>query len=302
MIFKTIFYSVLFVSIALLNGNATAAKIDAYRNMMAQKKFTIKYDIEPVKIKLDRDVVYVDGGKTYIIEKAFDHNNKKTLQDLYADEYKDPPKSGVIVVNEQNRYTEVLYHDKNVALYDAANNPEYKLMELTNIRNYYLKKNNEKFYFVSWSKGGNPTTFIGTTGRPGAIKPNESFLNLFFTEDVEAMLEANYGNPIIGRILAAIYNDNAGNAYTFHNYRLTNEGKSDNGEYYEEYTSKQDDSPCAVRFFFHGNKLVKATSVYQRKDIYKKGDMELKNTVYFREFTDTPEEKYLDCQQKPSMA
>ncbi len=295
MTFKPIFYGVsLFVSLALLSGNAYAAKIDAYRNIMAQKNFTIKYDVEPVKIKPNKDEIYVEGGKTYIIEKAFNHNNRKTLRDLYADEHKEAVKSGIIAVKGQNRYTETLYNDKNIAIYNAVDNPQYKLMELTNIGNYCLQTINDKFYFISASKKGNPKAFFGTTGRPGAIKPNESFLSLFFTEDVEAMLEANYGNPIIGRILAAIYDDNAENAYTFHNYKLTNEGKSDNGEYYEEYTSKQNNASCAVRFFFNGDKLVRATSVYQRKNTDKKSNAKLRNTVYFKEFTDTPEEKYLD--------
>ena len=54
MTFKPIFYGVsLFVSLALLSGNAYAAKIDAYRNIMAQKNFTIKYDVEPVKINVN---------------------------------------------------------------------------------------------------------------------------------------------------------------------------------------------------------------------------------------------------------
>ena len=170
-------------SSVFLQDEASAAKIDKYRAMMETKAFTLKYEVEPMKVKPKKSELYIKDGKTYFIQKAFNPHKKKTLQDWYAEEYKDIPTCGTIVVNGNNHYMEVLYDDRNIALpKEADNDKDYKLMEIANIGNYYLQKNNEKFYFVSGSKKGQEKNYFGTVGKPGAIRPNESFLSLFFTK------------------------------------------------------------------------------------------------------------------------
>lgn len=283
------------VMLLFCQSMALGAKIDNYRAIMKQNAFTIKYKVESATEISDNSEIYIQDGKTYTIEKQFDPEHKKTLQDWYNNEYKDVPIGGIIVVNGKNRYTEVLYKDRNMAIANKNDdNKTYDLMELTNLGNYFLQKDGEKFYYVSGSRKGHDKAFYGTLKRPDSIKPNESFLNQFFTDDIEPILEANYGNSVIGHILAAIYTDKT-NSYVPRNYKLSTKGNADSGETYEEYFSNQEDNSYLVKFFFNGDRLVRATSVFnQKNDGNLKNKIQFKNIVYFMEFSPTPDEKYFN--------
>ena len=105
------------------------------------------------------------------------------------------------------------------------------------------------------------------------------------------MLEENYGTPIVGRILFAINSDNSKYAYKF-----VSSGTADSGEFYEDYLSENNNVFSAVRLFFNGETLVKASNVYYEKnaDGKAKDDTYMSYNIIFKEFSNIPENNYFE--------
>jgi len=290
-------------SFLMLNSDANAAKIDPYKEILNQKQFTVKYDIEPINIAAEKQEVYIEKGKTYLVIPFNPATifKEKSLKEWDIEERKDFPIGGIIIRNEENEYSEVKLKDRNVT-YDYstayANMPDYapkssqikyyRKESLSNVSRYFLKKNNEKFHFYGASTNGRKKKYgITKDYFDNRIAPNIS-LNGSAVSD---MLEENYGTPVIGRILFAINPNNS--AYV---YKFVNSGTSDSGEFYEDYLFEDNKVFSAVRFFFNSETLAKASNVYYEKntDGKAKDDTYMTYNILFKEFSNIPDNKYFE--------
>lgn len=278
-----------------------AAKLDAYREMMKNRSFTLKYEIEIPDNYLDGVEMFIKDGKSYPIWKLeIGDNIEKTERFM-------PPYNGVVVINASDEYAEVLRKGGTFAYQFAGRtNFSQKTIEKTNVLDmgdggsYYLNKNGEKFYYVSyhaigWMFGSGGKKYVAMVGKER--KEGKIEAGTYYPNPQEAMrCEYNYGHPIIGQILHAIYTDgNLPTEYASPTYGLTDNGQLDDGLFYEDYTAEQGGMFYALRFYFDGDTMVKVSSVSYKQTADGKMDAASyqTKTVHIKEFSSTPDVSYL---------
>lgn len=289
------------VSVVSSYGTVNASKIDAYHDLMSGKMFTIKYEIEDAEPVLGESDIYVKDGKTYVLCQGVEPGRKKNIDEWYENERKDPPYKGLIVVNGDDFYNEVTLKDRDVAFqlpFDFMGKKTNMIMKFSFSERgrYFLKKGGEKFYYIGCSRNGGTRKYYGMPGSANKVKPNESYNSFEYTDDVDTMLEVSYGTPVIGMVLAAIYQDDSkASAYLPNEFKFVGDGTDKAAGDYEDYCSDNNKEFCAVRFFFANNVMHKAMLVYYKKD--ENGEVKdntyMRRTINIKEFDSVPKLAYL---------
>ena len=254
---------------------ADASQLDAYRNILASKHFTIKYEIvTPQPRHINRDIVAVYEGE--LLSTGFYLANRQ---------YK-----GIVVSDGKDRYTEVCYEGQKQL--SSEGRGTYKVQESGETATCVLVKGDDRFFFTRLMEKGKPAYY--GTGKKGKIESGENIKSPY-----ESMMEEmEYGNSDISPLLAGILPPNQKVAFwKTPNYQFEDSGYLDNGFSYEDYASSQDGRFDVVRYYFLQGKLVKIASASYTKNSDGSIDRFNKCIANITEFSPVPEIVYLSLPQ-----
>ena len=278
------------VAAMMFCGDVGAAKLDAYRNIMASKSFTVKYEVDvpdkPWEKYSDIEVYEKDGEVYPIVDVAAAMSGSKEGEKIC------PPYKGVVVIDNQDKYAEVIRKGCKIAYkYDKG---KIYLRDGKDQSNHFLKRNGEKFYYfhILWGSDYKYCGYVKNEFKSGKIEPG----NGHWSPQEAMKIEVNYGHPVIGEILLAIHVDEDTPAmYAPPAYSPAGEGRLDDGLFYEDYSAEQGGVFYAMRYYFDGDTLVKVSRATYKQTADGEIDASSYETrsVNIKEFSPTPERKYL---------
>ena len=252
-------------------STASANNIDTYRNMMQNKRFTIKYEIvtpQPRQINSQEMMLY-EGELLSKIDLLTNRQYK-----------------GVVVTDGDDRYSEVCYEGQKTI---SQIGTHASILETDETAVCTLIKGDDKYFFVRRTKKAH-SDYYGNTGQKGKVEAGKNQKGPY-----EAMLqEMEYGNSDISPLLSAILPpDKKVSLSATPNYQFASSSRLNNGLTYEDYVASQNGMFNAVRYYFKQNSLVKiaAASYKQKAD----GSIEGFNKCIAKitEFSPVPDATYL---------
>ncbi|MBR2215495.1 MAG: hypothetical protein IJ849_07030 [Selenomonadaceae bacterium] len=276
----------LFVGISLyvvgIPNISEAAMLDAYKTMVANKSFTLRYRIleEPKRhYETELDLFFAD--------------RKKETNPWW----RSIPSHGILVVRGDTVYTETITGSewrigkKNT---DGTLNEYEKDKEIGDCR---LIKNGEVFNFQRfqhWHEGveQKPDYYGDGVGYNKVEAGRDEYARFLAPYDIMVKY-ANYGDPTLDALLGIIHHDSSRQIVYTPQYSRKGSGTLPSGLAYEDYAAQAGDEFYAARFYFQNGKLVRlASAVYPTSlDIENKGFERF--VVKIDEFSPTPEAQYL---------
>ena len=202
--------------------SAEASKLDAYRNMLIKKTYSIKFkDITPAPRTTNKDVV-----------KMYGKNSMDTSQSYFM-LYKQS--EGYITSEGDNRYEEIGFGD---------------------IKQCRFQRGEDTFVFVKQQtqKNNNPLLEIFGGSKKNVIVPTQTnFLASF-------MQGMSFGSDGLTRYLNAILPDDY-KSKDMPEFTFVKAGQLDGGLNYEDYKSHDGAVDDIVRYYFKGNALCKIAAM-----------------------------------------
>ena len=269
------------------SSSAEANKIDAYRDIIAHGSFTIRYELEQPPIReTSREGVLTQKGLA----------NSKGI--MTVENLQNHPFSGIVVMNGADRYIESsreILKDEFTPEDDSEEKKEEIVLKRVGICrlikdgevfnfNYTIKKDGVKDYRA-------PSRSIFSSGshkikaeNSGAAKAH-SYLSM--------LEEYNYGSIALSKVLLAMYPPQKIIKTDFTpDYKYLESGNLQNGISYEDYVSNVNGTIHAARYYFDGDKLIKAKVVAYTDNV--NGEMGYEKTIIkFHEFVQNPDESLL---------
>lgn len=220
-----------------LNFNGvSAAQLDAYKKMVSEKTFTLKYNVTP---KISRQTNRETTAYGLMTMRYFDLDSIKS-------------KTRRMVVETPNaRYQETA---TNVSQLNGKVQEENATCALIRNGDYYDWRRTQK---------GKSVNYAGRV-RGGYVRSevvaNSSNL---FKDPYDALQQVyNYGNPIIAHFLGAIVPPNPNETLLdIPQYSFKGSGKTSEGLTYEDYRASKNGKFYAIRFYFNDNIMKKAAMV-----------------------------------------
>ena len=270
------------------SSSTEANKLDAYRDIIASGSFTIHYELEVPPIKeTSREGILTQQGLA----------NSKGIMTI--ENLQNHPFSGIVVIDGSDRYVESsrdILKDEFTPEDDSEEDKTEEVI-LKRVGICRLIKDGEVFNFhYTIKKDGvkdyrAPSRSIFSSGshkikaeNSGAAKAH-SYL---------AMLEEyNYGSVALSKTLIAMYPPQKIIQTDFTpEYTYLESGNLKNGLSYEDYVSNVQGIIHAARYYFDGDKLVKAKVVAYADDV--NGEMGYEKTIIkFHEFVQNPDKSLL---------
>lgn len=247
---------------------AEASNLDTYRNLLMEKKYTIKYvSVTPEERTRHKDSVTLtsldsmQGGDTDVLR------------------YK--PLNGVIVSNGNARYEEVGYGGyANCRLQKYGRSVETPKATL-------LEKPVSKGRAWLGTIAGIASNFVGGYGGTAL----SALSDILLPDSHEVPSDLSFGSVDVTRLLNAMLPDE-GKREESVSYRYVTEGWLPNGMNYVDYMAGDANDFEAIRYYFDGYTLVKIVSGQFWKD--EDGEVFVRrNIVKITQFSPTPDEECL---------
>ncbi len=262
-------------AVAMIFSNSVdAAKIDAYRNAILNKSYTIKYEISQIPIHQSKnDATFSEEG---LKEKLTSFGKMQLHQ-------------GIVVADGDNSYVETNFN--SVSIRHAVDGKIYtsemplggvcKLVKDNEVFNFYYEiKKDKKNYYGGYS-------FFG---KSHSVKADD---NRFQTPYQNLINDYTLGNPVLSEIFSPIIpSEKLIDIPTSPTYQFVSSGTAKDGLHYEDFASNKKNIFSAIRYYFDGENLVKIAYV-----AYLQNGNQLQSynkfVVDIKEFSTTPDIKYL---------
>lgn len=233
---------------------AEAAKLDAYRAMVEQNSFTLRYEQKNTKKELSESEGYLYNGEILPIVNLQGSRPEQVWDSL----------RGTVVASGADRYAETIYaYGKQAFEYMQGKEVAYSVLDGGEYGEHFLKKGKEKFYYISsfapaftlFGKGKPKWSYYGSMGKYGYSAKIEAGVCMKGAERAMQM-EADDCNEAAGRFLAALCPNEVQTAYYAPPaYYAAGDGRLDDGRFYEDYAAEAGERRYMMRCYFDGNAL-----------------------------------------------
>ena len=263
---KKKFLTALLLGLFAFSPSSDAAKIDAYRDALVNKSFSIKYEIKQPPVRnTAKYAKIIQGG--VLVDKT--------------DSFNSQPHNGFVTGEGDDFYSE----QEKASGHGICN----------------LTKNGEKFYFAYDIDSGK-RKYYGSYNEFSGAKSGRVKAGVNQTYDIEAarlpalqrLIEENkFGSPTLARALAPILPpDKVVATIDTPNYKFIRSGSLGSGLTYEDFAADENGTFHATRYYFNGDRMVKIACIdYTRQD--GKIVNYDKSVVEIIEFNNTPNKNYL---------
>lgn len=242
------------LSFLLLMTTTEAAKVDAYRDILSNGRFTLKYTIiEPPVRVTNKEAKLIDKGK---FGESFEIIDTGVAQYSSCKE--------IMVFDGNNKY----FKSRNISV---------------------LKKNGENFRFASYQEG-DKKYYRSLRYKHDIFANDEEELGIINAVDV---LNEDYSYGMLTTALSPMISPDKiiATPYT-PEYKFIGSGSLGNGLSYEDFFGSKNGFNCAIRYYFDGDTLSKiAVFDYVMKD--SRIQTYEKYLVQIDEFSATPDQSYL---------
>lgn len=273
------------------SSSCDAAKVDAYRDAMINKSFTLKYNITTPPVRRTNKELH------FLKSDLF---STGTFYDLASNNFERRVVSGIIVVDGENKYVE-----KNFAPYstiylirsplgrtqgaaDVWENEEVSACtlirddEVFNFNWNYDSDGQKRYYGNRGIFGSYSSSVKANDDKHGSRSPYEKLLD-----------EYNYGNPALAQALTALLPpERVIDTPDTPEYKLIGSGYLSGGLTYEDFAGEKNGIHYAVRYYFNGDRLVKIAAFSYDEDSSGIKDY-TKTKVDITEFSNKPDQTYL---------
>ena len=270
-------------------ATADAAKVDIYKNAIANKTFTLKYKVNEFPIhNISKEVTFKTNfwGKDKITTKSNTQQEKDS--------------GGIIVFNKEDTYLEQSF---DIPVMNAG----FLVTGKTNFKpggGATLFKNGETFSFsfelnedgtkkyFSQNMWGGRTSKVKAQSKK-AVEKNDERIAKYLNPYQKLFIDYNFGNTDLYQALAPILPPSqviaTPNTPT---YNFVGSGNLDGGLTYEDFYGEKNNFHSAIRYYFSGDKMVKIATFNYLKDENKISFYE-KHVIDIEEFLTTADENYL---------
>ena len=265
-----------FIVIIFISNSAYAAKIDAYRNAIKNKTFTIKYQIT-------NPPIYQSNNEGKLANKGFFQRSVGQALTYH---------NGLVVENGEDRYSETYISSQFSSTYrDLYGKISTTQNKTFNVGKCQLKKNGEVFNFNYEFKDGVKRYYSqGTSGKNSSVKADE---NNFLTPYQVFLSKYNLGSPVLTKaFLPIIPPERVIDTPQTPRYKFIGSGNLQGGLSFEDFASDRDNIFSAIRYYFEGDKLVKIAQASYLKNGSEVAAYE-KSVINIVEFSSTPDQRYL---------
>ena len=283
-------------------ATADAAKVDIYKNAMANKTFTLKYKINEFPIhNIDKDFSQNVSYKMDFFGQA------KIKIDTSTITKKEANTGGVIVFNKDDRYFENS-HDAYIVKLNIPKIPKSRLglfpqKDTRTVKaggEAVLYKDGEEFvfqfdieedgsqkYYTRNMWGGKSSKVTATSERWQEYR--EKYSNPY----QQLFRDYNFGNTDLYLALLPILPlDRIIMTPNTPTYNLVGSGNLDGGLTYEDFYGEKNNFHSAIRYYFNGDKMVKIATFNYLKD-ENRVQLYEKHVIEIEEFLTTADENYL---------
>lgn len=281
---KTKIIMALMTALLAFIPTSDAAKIDAYRDALVNRSFTIKYEIvQPPVRNTDKYAEIMEGefvDKTESALNRFSHN-------------------GLVVGDGEDFYSERVFGAHQTRFKNRVSGAVTK----TDVAEHgicNLTKGGEKFYFAyDLDDGkrkyyGSYNDFGAKSSRVKAGEDRTLEVSSMQLPALQRLIEENkFGSSTLARALAPILPpDKVIATINTPNYKFIRSGSLGNGLTYEDFAADKNGTFYATRYYFSGDQMVKIACIDYTRQNGKIVDYD-KSVVEIIEFTNTPDKSYL---------
>ena len=283
-----IFLKTMLALFLLPSVTANAEKADLYRDAILSKHFTLKYEVvTPPVYQTNNDADLGFHGMTSSISSG-----------VY-----NAPHGGIIVVDGDDRYTEIFHDDYTVSTKNRSNagggqstlTTDAYTVEKGGACN--LSKGDEEFTFF-WDLKDDKKRYFGSWklfGQSKSVKANDS---KYQTPYKSLIKEYSFGSfEVTNALLPLLPPDKILDLPGVPHYEFLGSGSLDNGLTYEDFVSDDSKMFSAVRYYFDGNDMKRiAFASYVKKD----GDIEgyTKSVIDVIEFVPKADQSYMSLPEE----
>ncbi len=241
--------------------SVNSAHLDAYRSMLANRSFTLKYEIVTPPTRRTNHAVDMEWGV------MFDTKHVSLC-----------PLQGIVVMEGDNRYTETTYRTVTYGVAENDGKTQKSSVSPDERSHCMLIKNGEVFEFYRSDFPNGKKSYDGRTSSDPYEEMNQ---------------EIGYGNPVITQLLEAIRPSEHGSFAELLTYNFQGTGSLSDGTSYEDYAARKDGQFYAMRYYFNHGQLVKVASATWPQNLEIAENGYEKCVIRITEVSSVPDQNYL---------
>ena len=253
----------LIVGLISLVSSAEAAKVDQYRDSLANRNCSIKYEVVTKPVHQTNRMMQVKSSKFLRDIEFEDTTGENSIEE-----------SGIFILNGNERYSELDMKQ--------GQNP----CTLVKGKDIY------KFY---WDVRDGQKRYVGERGMFGhSSSVKAKTIADFYAYD--ALKEKyNFGSEtLFNALLPLLPMDQVIDNPSTPRYKFVTSGTLSNGLNYEDFSAQIEDTFFAIRYYFNGNQMVKIATINFTRDNTGNVIDYSRSLIKLDEFSTIPDSKYLE--------
>ena len=247
----------------LIVSSTEAAKVDQYRDALANRNCSIKYEVVTKPVHQTNRMMQVKSSKFLRDIEFVDTTGEKSIEE-----------SGNFILNGNERYSE---------------------LDMKQGQNPCTLVKGEDIYKFYWDIRDGQKRYVGERnafGHSSSVKA-KTIADLYAYDALKEIY--NFGSEtLVNALFPLLPRDRVIENPSMPKYKFVTSGTLSNGSSYEDFSAQIDNTFFAIRYYFNGDQMVKIATINFTQDNDGNVIDYFRSLIKLEEFSTIPDSKYLE--------